>query len=230
MVWCFCSHVDLCLINVRPGPYLIFSCDRLAPESPWPAPVHDAWETYSWATSSGKDQFNLDLAKIAVGGCSAGANIAAVLTQNTVLRPQPGSTILSQFLIVPVTDNTATPSSNPTWKIFEFTAALPAKKMLWYRRHYLADPANWSHREASPLLASDEIFRRLPPANIIVAGLDVLRHEGEEYARKLKVNGVSVELTVMDGMPHPFPAMDGVLEAGKRAITITCDSLSRVFA
>ncbi|KAI1624931.1 alpha/beta hydrolase fold-domain-containing protein [Exophiala viscosa] len=220
-----CTH-----ICVRARAVVITTEYRLAPESPWPGPVHDAWEALLWATTSGRDKFQLDLTKIAVGGSSAGANIAAVLTQNAVLRPQPGSTIVSQFLIVPVTDNTATPCSNPTWKSLEFTAALPAEKMLWYRRKYLPDSATWSDREASPLLACDEIFRRLPTANIIVAGLDVLKHEGEEYARKLRANGVSVELTVMDGMPHPFPAMDAVLEAGKSAITITCDSLSRAFA
>jgi len=168
--------------------------------------------------------------KTAIGGSSAGANIAAVIVQNAVLRPPPGASLCSQFLVVPVTDNTATPCSNPTWKALEFTAALPAKKMLWYRHHYLPDRADWSHREASPLLAPDDTFRQLPPANIIVGEVDVLRHEGEEYARKLKANGVSVKLTLMEGMPHPFLAMDAVLEAGKRAITLICDNLIETFA
>ena len=101
--------------------------------------------------------------------------------------------------------------------------------MLFFRHHYLPNQADWSHREASPLLASNEIFAQLPPARIVVAELDILRHDGEEYARKLKANGVPVELTVMERMPHSFPAMDGVLEAGKKAITIMCDELVRVF-
>ena len=164
-----------------------------------------------------------------MGGASAGANIAAVIAQKAVLRPQVGISVRLQLLFVPVTDNTATTSSNPSWKAFEFTAGLPANKMLFYRRHYLPNQADWSHREASPLLASDEIFGRLPPARIIVAELDILRHDGEEYARKLVANGVPVEVTVMERMPHSFPAMDGVLEAGKKAITIMCDELVRVF-
>jgi triacylglycerol lipase len=172
----------------------------------------------------------LDLSKVAIGGSSAGANIAAVLAQNAILRPQLGVSICSQFLAVPVTDNTATPLSNPTWKSLELTAALPAEKMLWYRRHYLPCPGSWSHREASPLLASDEIFERLPPANIIVGEMDMLRHEGEEYARRLRDNGVSATLTLMEGMPHPFLAMDAVLEAGRRAITIICEGLAGAFA
>ncbi|KIW60406.1 hypothetical protein PV05_00622 [Exophiala xenobiotica] len=202
---------------------------RLAPEAPWPAAIHDSWETLLWATSTGKDTLNLDLIKIAIGGASSGGNIAAVIVQNAVV--QQCALIRSQFLIVPVTDNTATPcSKNPTWKMFEHTAALPAKKMLWYRNHYLPDPATWSHREASPLLAPNAIFRQLPRANIIVGELDVLRHEGEEYARKLEANGISADLTVMKGMPHPFLAMDAVLEAGKRAISITCDGLIQAFS
>jgi triacylglycerol lipase len=158
--------------------------DRLAPEAPWPATIHDSWETLLWATSIGKDTLNLDLRKIAIGGASSGANIAAVIVQNAAV--QQCTPLRSQFLIVPVTDNTATPcSKNPTWKMFEHTAALPAKKMLWYRNHYLPDPATWSQREASPLLAPDEIFRQLPRANIIVGELDVLRHEGEEVRHLL---------------------------------------------
>ncbi len=197
---------------------------------PWPAAVHDTWETFLWATSERASFLNLDLSKIAIGGASAGANIAAVLVQNAVLRPQPGVSIVSQSLVVPVLDNTATPSSNPTWKSMEFTASLPAKKMLWYRQHYLPNQTDWPSREASPLLAPDAIFQLMPPANIIVAELDVLRHEGNEYGRRLIANGVSAEVTTMEGMPHPFLAMDAVLEAGKEAITIICDDLKRVFA
>lgn len=167
---------------------------------------------------------------MAVCGASAGANIAAVIVQNAALQPQPGVTIRSQVLVVPITDNTATPCSNASWKSFEFTAGLPAKKMLWYRHHYLPDQTDWSHREASPLLGPDEVFARLPPATILVGELDVLRHDGEEYGRKLNANGVPAEVMVMEGMPHPFLAMDAVLEAGKRAITMICDELLRVFA
>lgn len=189
-----------------------------------------------WATSSqgGARLLNLNVSKVAVAGASAGANIAAVLAQNAMLRHAHNQevSLRSQILVVPITDNTATPCSshNPSWKEFEFTAALPAKKMLWYRNHYLPDQSDWAQREASPLLASDEIFKLLPRANILVGELDVLRYEGEEYARRLSENGVAAEVTIMEGMPHPFLALDGVLEAGRRAITIVCDELIRVFA
>lgn len=134
-----------------------------------------------------------------------------------------------QLLIVPVTDNTATTESNPTFKSYEFTPALPAEKMYWFRNHYLPDQKDWSDPEASPIFFPAEKFSQLPPAVVIVGGLDVLRHEGEEYARKLRDAGVKVEVHVMQGMPHPFLAMDGVLEAGRKAISILCESLSATF-
>ncbi|EXJ84524.1 triacylglycerol lipase [Capronia epimyces CBS 606.96] len=215
---------------VRAKSVVITTDYRLAPEEPWPAAIHDSWEAFLWTTAQGQSLLNIDLSKMAVSGASAGANIAAVIAQKAALRPQPGVSMRSQVLVVPITDNTATPYSSPTWKAFEFTAGLPAKKMLWYRHHYLPNQADRSHQEASPLMASDEVFKQLPPAKILVGELDVLRHEGEEYGRKLKANGVPASVTVMEGMPHPFLAMDAVLEAGKKAITIMCDQLVRAFA
>jgi acetyl esterase/lipase len=183
-------------------------------------------------SSQGKTRLSLNISKVAFSGASAGANIAAVIAQKAAKRKLPGVTLRSQVLVVPPTDNTATPSSSPesSWKRMEYTAHLPAKKMLWYRRHYLPNQADWSHPEASPLLASDEVFRQLPPACIIVAELDCLRSDGEEYARRLEENGVKTVLTVMGGVPHPFLAMDAVLEAGKTGITEMCEALIGAFA
>lgn len=127
-------------------------------------------------------------------------------------------------------DNTAavdsTDPSHPSWKECEFTPALPAEKMLWYRRHYLPDPSTWAHMQASPLLWEGE-WSKLPPTVVVLGELDVLRGEGEALARKMGDAGVRVEMTVMKGQPHPFIAMDGVLEDGKRAITLFVDGLQR---
>ncbi|OAP57468.1 hypothetical protein AYL99_08206 [Fonsecaea erecta] len=229
-----CTH-----ICVRARAVVITTDYRLAPEDPWPAAIHDAWEAFLWSTASPQQGLDVDvnLHKVAIAGSSAGANIAAVIAQKAALRfpplsPPPAGrvSIRSQVLVVPVTDNTATPFSSPSWQAYEFTAHLPAKKMLWYRHHYLPNPADRAHREASPLLASDDVFARLAPAYIIVAELDVLRHDGEEYARRLRANGVAARVTLMEGMPHPFLAMDSVLEAGRTAIRNICDELTRVFA
>lgn len=130
--------------------------------------------------------------------------------------------------MVPVTDNTANPDNNWSWREFRYTPALPAAKMMWYRHHYLPDQAYWADPEASPLLYDDD-WSKLPSAVVIVGELDVLRAEGEQYVEKLRQAGVSVDLHIMKGMPHPFLAMDGVLEAGKTAITLLCEAAESSF-
>ena len=203
---------------------------RLAPEYPFPAAVYDCWEAFLWITSTGARILNLDLGKVAIGGSSAGANLAAVMTQKALSRSNTGGRIdlKLQLLVVPVTDNTATTETNATWRTLENTAALPAAKMLWYRNHYLPDPVTRSHPDASPLLFRGD-FGKLPSAVILVGEVDVVRHEGEEYARKLQDAGADVRLEVMPGMPHSFLALDAVLDEGRRAITILCEALVGAF-
>ncbi len=105
---------------------------RLAPEFPFPAAVEDSWEAILWTASEGAGILNLDLAKMAVGGASAGANLAAVMTQKILGRPDLSARIefKAQLLVVPVCDNTATVQNNPTYKTYEKTAALPAGKSM----------------------------------------------------------------------------------------------------
>lgn len=150
------------------------------------------------------------------------------MTHKSLSRPELSIKFHAQVLIVPVTDNTATIANNWSWKEFQHTPALPAPKMMWYRKHYLPNEADWCNPEASPLLYEDD-WSKLPPATVIVGELDVLRAEGEQYAEKLKKADVPVELHVMQGMPHPFLAMDAVLEAGKKAITLVCEAAERSF-
>jgi len=199
--------------------------------------VHDSWEALLWTVTKGAQILNLNTSKLVIGGSSAGGNLAAVMTQKAfLLRQQRPSYLprdiefLKQLLIVPVTDNTATVENNPTYKSSEHVPALPPLKMMWYRNHYLPDPKNWDESEASPLLFPAKQFANLPPALVLVGQLDVLRHEGEEYARKLRDAGVEAKVEVMPGMPHPFLAMDGVLDEGKRAITLLCEALVEAFA
>ena len=129
-----------------------------------------------------------------------------------------------QLLSVPVMDNTADPTNNISWNENQYSPALPALKMLWYRSHYLPNKEDWSHPEVSPLFWKGE-FSKLPPACFVVGELDVLRSEAEKFAEKLQAAGVKAEFNVMKGQPHPFIAMDAVLEAGSRAINLFCDAL-----
>ncbi|KAF7532939.1 hypothetical protein G7054_g7486 [Neopestalotiopsis clavispora] len=195
---------------------------RLAPEDPFPAAVDDCWEAVLWALGEGKKILDINETKLATGGSSAGANLAAIMCQRAADRGGPK--FLLQLLSVPVMDNTADVSNNQSWAENQFSPALPAEKMLWYRRHYLPKQEDWAHPEASPLFWKGD-WSKLPPACFVLGELDVLRIEGEQFAEKLKDAGVAADVNTMSGQPHPFIAMDAVLEAGSRAITLFCDAL-----
>ncbi|KAL5332749.1 alpha/beta hydrolase fold-domain-containing protein [Aspergillus crustosus] len=212
----------------RGGAVVVTVDYRLAPENPWPAAVHDSWEALLWLVSDGPAALNINISKLATGGSSAGGNLAAIITHKA-LTLSPPVKFLAQLLSVPVTDNTAWVSTNDSYRSYEFAPALPALKMLWYRKHYLPNEKDWSHPEASPLFYTGD-WSALPRALIMVGELDVLRKEGEQYGEKLQRAGVEVDLQVMKGMPHPFLAMDGVLKEGKRSITLMVHLLKEVFS
>lgn len=204
--------------------------DRLAPEDPFPAAVEDAWESFLWAVSGpGQAKLAINTTKLATGGSSAGANLAAVVCQRAADRPELGVSFVAQLLSVPVADNTASTRTKASWKENEFVPALPADKMMWYRRHYLPNKEDWAHPEASPLFWTGD-WTRLPPAEVVLGDLDVLRTEGEEFAEQLvKAGKTSTRVTIMRGQPHPFIAMDGVLDCGRLAITLFVERLLRAF-
>ncbi|KAN0120040.1 alpha/beta hydrolase fold domain containing protein [Hyaloscypha variabilis] len=209
---------------------VVISVDyRLAPENPYPAAVHDSWEALLWLRSTGFTQLALNPQKVAIGGSSAGGNLAAIMCHKALASPSLVPSFSVQLLIVPVTDNTASTATTLSWKENEFSPALPAEKMLWYRRHYLPDEKSWGEPEASPLLYEGG-WESQPRALVVVGELDVLRSEGEAYAEKLRKGGVEVDLKVMKGMPHPFLAMDGVLQQGRDTITYMVEALKRAFA
>ncbi|KAK6207105.1 hypothetical protein LQW54_007534 [Pestalotiopsis sp. IQ-011] len=197
---------------------------RLAPEDPFPAAVEDCWESVVWALGDGKKILGLDETKLATGGSSAGGNLAAIMCQRAADRGGPKFSL--QLLSVPVMDNTAFPSNKESWKENQFSPALPAEKMLWYRRHYLPKQVDWAHPEASPLFWKGD-WSKLPAACFVLGELDVLRTEGEQFAEKLTEAGVAADVNIMKGQPHPFIAMDAVLEAGSRAITLFCEALHK---
>lgn len=184
--------------------------------------MHDCWEAVLWVLGEGKEILELNTDKMATGGSSAGGNLAAIMCQRTVARG--GAKFSLQLLSVPVMDNTADPSNNLSYRENEFVPALPAEKMLWYRRHYLPNREDWAHPESSPLLWEGD-WSKLPPAVMVLGGLDVLRTEGEQFAGKLQKAGVEAKVTIYKGMPHPFLAMDGALEVGRDSITRFCEGL-----
>jgi acetyl esterase/lipase len=140
----------------------------------------------------------------------SGGNLAAVLTHKAA-QLFPPIPLIFQLLIVPVTDNTASASGVPhaSWRENEHTPYLTPKRMLWFRRQYLPHEPTWARWDASPLLAQDEMFHRVPKAWIAVAELDILRDEGIAYGRKLQTAGIPTEIKTYEGAPHPIMAMDG---------------------
>lgn len=185
----------------------------------------------TWAIKgAGRDVLPpIDASRLATGGSSAGANLAAIVCQRAASRPELGLRFAAQLLSVPVADNTASPDTKTSWRDNENVPALPAAKMMWYRRHYLPNESDWAHPEASPLLWGGD-WALLPAAEVVLGELDVLRTEGEEFAARLLGAGkASTRVTIMKGQPHPFIAMDGVLDCGKLAITLFVERLLRVF-
>jgi acetyl esterase/lipase len=141
--------------------------------------------------------------------CSGG-NLAAVLTHKAA-QLYPPIPLIFQLLIVPVTDNTASASGIPhaSWRENKHAPWLTPARMLWFRRQYLPHEQTRARWDASPLLAQDEMFSKVPKAWIAVAELDILRDEGIAYGNKLLTAGVPAKINTYKGAPHPIMAMDG---------------------
>jgi acetyl esterase len=182
---------------------------RLAPEHRFPAAVHDCFAAVEWIATHG-DEIGADPARLAVGGDSAGGNLAAAVT---LLARDKGPGLVGQVLVYPNTDYGADGGSmvdNADPALFNRTS------VAWYWGHYLADESDGVDPLASPLRAAT--LTGLPPALVITAEFDPLRDQGEEYAARLAAEGVPVELTRYDGMVHGFFAMAGTLDGGRAAI------------
>jgi acetyl esterase len=182
---------------------------RLAPEHKFPAAVHDCHAAVCWVAANGTE-IGADPTRIAVGGDSAGGNLAAAVT---LLAREGGPRLAAQLLVYPNTDYLSdTPSLRENTDPYLFNRT----SVGWYWGHYLADPADGSDPLASPLRADD--LSGLPPALVITAEFDPLRDQAEEYAAALSKAGVPAVSRRYDGMVHGFFCMSGELAAGRRAL------------
>ena len=178
----------------------ILSVDyRLAPEAEAPAGAEDAIAAYGWAVRHAED-LGADPARIAVGGDSAGGNLAAVVAQQTLWRGL--ATPALQLLIYPALDLVGRRSSRD---LFREGFLLTEPMINWYRDHYTPDPALRSDPIVSPLLAAD--LSGLAPAYVVTAGFDPLRDEGAEYAEKLAAAGVEARHVCEPAMLHGFASI-----------------------
>ena len=193
---------------------------RLAPEHPFPAAIDDCYATVRWVAGHA-DEIGADPARLAVGGDSAGANLAAGVT----LRSRAdGPALVGQLLVYPNTDQLADDAS---MRAADDPFLFNRHSVAWYRRHYLADPGDAANPLASPLRASS--LAGLPPALVITAEYDPLRDQGEAYARRLAGDGVQVELSRYPGMAHGFFTMAGAVDASRAAIAQAASRLRAWF-
>ncbi|WBB76293.1 alpha/beta hydrolase [Micromonospora sp. WMMD1128] len=181
---------------------------RLAPEHPFPAAVEDCQAALRHLVAHAAE-FRVDPRRLAVGGDSAGGNLAAAVT--LLARADGGPALAAQVLVYPNTDQR--PGSRPAGD--EDPLLFNRHSVAWYRGHYLADSGDAAHPLASPLLAED--LSGLPPALVVTAGHDPLRAEGRRYAERLGEAGVPTETVDYPGMVHGFFAMPGVFDAGREA-------------
>jgi acetyl esterase len=196
---------------------------RLAPEHKHPAAVEDALAATKWvAANAERIQANPTL--IAVGGDSAGGNLAAAVT--LVARDRGGPPLAHQLLICPITDV----SSFDTDSYRYFGEGLVSPKALgeWAVNHYLTEKEQAQNPLVSPLLAED--LSRLPPALVITAEFDTLRDEAEAYASRLREAGGAVTCTRYEGMIHDFPVFVAVFDRAKDAIGQAATALLGAFA
>jgi acetyl esterase len=184
---------------------------RLAPEHRYPAAADDAHAATRWAAEHAAE-LGIDADRLAVGGSSAGGNLAAVAC--LMARERGGPKIALQLLHVPVMDHDFTRASYVTnAKGMGLTQA----GMEWFWGHYAPDAAQRDEPNASPLRARD--LRGLPPALFVVAECDVLRDEGAAYAERLRQAGVPVTYLEYAGMVHAFMGWSSVVATGARAFT-----------
>jgi acetyl esterase len=206
-----CSQVGMVVVNVD---------YRLAPEHKFPAAAEDCYAATLW-TAKNASYLNIDVDKIAVGGDSAGGNLAAVVALMARERREPK--VAFQLLVYPVTEhsyNTGSYTQNAEGYL------LTKASMVWFWDHYLRMPEDGKDWRASPLLVKD--LKGLPPALVLTAEFDPLRDEGEAYAKKLKDAGVAVTASRYNGQIHGFFGMPG-LDDGKKAIEEAAAALRKVF-
>ncbi|HUQ41171.1 MAG TPA: alpha/beta hydrolase [Candidatus Limnocylindrales bacterium] len=182
---------------------------RLAPEHRYPAAAEDAYAATRWASEHAAD-LGIDSARVAVGGSSAGGNLAAAVT--LMARERGGPEIALQLLHVPVLDHDLTRAS---YDNYASGVGLTRAGMKWFWDNYAPDIARRDEPFASPLRAAD--LRGLPPAIFVIAECDPLRDEGAAYAERLKQARVQVTYLEYAGMVHAFMGWSSVVETGARA-------------
>jgi acetyl esterase len=204
------THDGVCRLIASAAGCAVISVDyRLAPEHKFPAAVDDAMTATEWIAAHAAT-LGVDASRLAVGGDSAGGNLAAVVA--LIARDRGGPRLRFQLLLYPATDFVA--SDDPQRQRFE-GFPLNVVTMNWFRDHYLRGAADYGDWRASPLRAPD--LGGLPPAYLLTVGFDPLHAEGALYARRLEEAGVPVRHRHVERQMHGFLTMGKIIAAAKPA-------------
>jgi acetyl esterase len=216
------THDSLCRELAHGSRCAVFSVDyRLAPESPYPAAVEDCIAATEFVSRNAETLY-VHREQIAVGGDSAGGNLAAVVALHA--RDANGPALCFQLLIYPATDqNMETDSLARNGEGYLLTRTLMEK----FRSYYLPRPADYADWRASPARAKNH--GGLPPAFVLTAGFDPLLDEGRQYVELLARAGVEVAYRDYPDMIHGFIVMGGVIDTANAAVADCCAALRRAF-
>ena len=216
------THDGVCRALAARTPCVVASVDyRLAPEHRFPAAVEDAWAATAWVAEHAAS-LGADPGRMAVGGDSAGGNLAAVLALRARDR---GLSLALQLLVYPVT---YCDLDRPSYLECASGYGLTRDAMRWFWEHYLGPSGEWSEPEASPLRATD--LAGVAPARVLTAEYDPLRDEGEEYARRLAQAGVAVVSSRYDGLIHGFIRMPALIDRTEDGLDECAAALREAFA
>ena len=217
------SHDAVCRALANAAGCLVASVEyRLAPEHKFPAAAEDAYAATRWVAENA-GQIGGDPQRIAVGGDSAGGNLAAAVA--LMARDRGGPQLVFQLLIYPVTDSACeTVSCQENCEGYFLTLDM----LRWFWNHYLGSDADRGNPYAAPLRARD--LRGLPPALVLTAEFDPLRDEGEAYAARLRAAGVQVQRKRYDGMIHGFFSMGALLDQARVAMDEVAAGLQAAFS
>jgi acetyl esterase len=216
------SHDIIVRALAKIADCIVVSVDyRLAPEHRFPAAVNDCLSAVHWVHQQATT-FGADPGRIAVGGDSAGGNLATVVALQ--VRDQGGPKLAAQLLIYPVTRLNCPPEGSMLRNGQGYFLTTDA--MAWFEQQYLGKAGDADDPQASPLLARD--VSRLPPAFVLTAEFDPLHDQGEAYARRLSDAGVPCTYTRYDGAIHGFFGMP--VGIGQQAVGEAGEWLKRALA
>ncbi|MFJ8109076.1 alpha/beta hydrolase [Streptomyces sp. NPDC096132] len=200
---------------------VVFPEYDLSPEARYPVAIEQNYAVARWVVEQGASK-GLDGSRLAVAGDSVGGNMTAALT--LMAKERGDVALVQQVLFYPVTDASF---DTPSYHQFAEGYFLRRDAMQWFWDQYTTDEAERAQITASPLRATVEQLKDLPPALVITGEADVLRDEGEAYANKLREAGVPVTAVRFQGIIHDFVMLDALREthAAEAAITLAVGTL-----